>query len=523
MKTMKKLASAALALVMALCLTVPAFATTIEINNPVTAGEDGRETYTAYKIFDVVIGGNDQTDSNAPHSYTIKDNSPFYPAISTATTIFELEAAKTETVGEGDQAETVTTYNVKLVGENKTATAVALAKILSAVENKGTPAATTNTANNEGIYTLDLDAAGAGYYLITSTLGSNMIVDTVGAGQTLRINAKNDYPTLTKKVVTGTKEETVEGSEEKVIVDVKEESTTASYGETVTFAIDVVIPASAVGEIIVHDTMDSNLTFGELLTTSGVTKRDATEAEDADKCSFEFVVPVPENNENGTTVTIKYTATLQTTANPGDAIVNKAHLTYSNYTSKPDDATVYTYSFDIVKTTSEQTGYQPLTGAQFELYDTKTAGSKINLVKIDDGTYRIATPAEAAAEGFTSAIIEAGRVTVKGLGAGTYYLEEIKAPDGYNKLKERRDVIIANANLDATVTSEEKTEGEGENQTTKIVYTVAGGVHVENLTGAELPETGGIGTTIFYIVGGLLAVGAGVLLVTKKKMGADDE
>ena len=509
MKTMKKLASVVLVLVMALCLAVPAFATTIEISNPVTAGTDGKETYNAYKIFDVVIGGNDQTDSNAPHSYTIDSDSPFYAAIAGATDIFKLTQ-----IGE------TTTYNVELVGANSTETAVTLANLLAAVEAKGAPAATTNAANDDGIYTLNLDATGAGYYLITSTLGSKMIVDTVGAGQTLRINAKNDYPTMNKKILT-----TSIGVNNETEIS-KVDSTTASYGGTVTFEIAVTIPESAKGPMTVHDTMDANLTYVGLTTDSfAATVVDGAETgEGVTPCTKEFSISAEQVAGNlGETVYIQYTATLNANAPTAAAIPNTAYLTYSTYTTPVSTVNVYTYEFDIVKTTSEKTGYQPLTGAEFELYDAKTAGRKINLVKIDDVTYRVATPAEAAVEGFTSAIVEAGQVTIKGLGAGTWYLEETKAPEGYNKLKERRDVILENANLKATVTSEEVTEGEGENQTTKTVYTVAGGVHVENLTGAELPETGGIGTTIFYIVGGLLAVGAGVLLVTKKKMGADDE
>lgn len=105
---------------------------------------------------------------------------------------------------------------------------------------------------------------------------------------------------------------------------------------------------------------------------------------------------------------------------------------------------------------------------------------------------------------------ENGTFTISGLDAGTYYLEEIKAPAGYNMLKEPIEIVIT-ASIDQTT-------GVG---TATVTYnrTSTGDVKVENQTGTELPSTGGIGTTIFYIVGSLLAVGAVILLVTKKRMG----
>ena len=124
-------------------------------------------------------------------------------------------------------------------------------------------------------------------------------------------------------------------------------------------------------------------------------------------------------------------------------------------------------------------------------------------MKEADGTYRVATGAEKNAEGFQPATIEAGSVTIKGLDSGIYYLEETKAPAGYNVLPGRVEVKIEGANLNATVTDNTWTDG---------------GVHVINQTGTELPSTGGIGTTIFYVLGSVLVVAAGVLLVTKKRM-----
>ena len=162
----------------------------------------------------------------------------------------------------------------------------------------------------------------------------------------------------------------------------------------------------------------------------------------------------------------------------------------------------YTFMFDIIKTDSS---LKVLNGAKFELYDAAVNGNKIALVKESEGVYRVATAAEKRADNFTSAVIEAGKVTVKGLDSGTYYLEEIEAPDGYNMLAGRVAVTITNANLTTNMTGDVWVEGNG-------------GVQITNNTGAELPSTGGIGTTIFYVVGGILVVGAAVVLTTRKRM-----
>lgn len=95
-------------------------------------------------------------------------------------------------------------------------------------------------------------------------------------------------------------------------------------------------------------------------------------------------------------------------------------------------------------------------------------------------------------------------ITIKGLkGETTYYLKEIKAPQGYNTLTDAAEVKIGTTNLSATMNGTQYTNG---------------GVHVTNKAGTTLPGTGGIGTTIFYLIGGGLMVAAAVLLIAKKRM-----
>ena len=123
--------------------------------------------------------------------------------------------------------------------------------------------------------------------------------------------------------------------------------------------------------------------------------------------------------------------------------------------------------------------------------------------------YRVATPEEIAAGGTITTIV-AGNVIVSGLGSGDYWLEETKAPSGYNAIEGRQKFTIQDADLMAG----EAVDG---------VFDETSGVKVLNKTGSLLPSTGGIGTTIFYIGGGVLVVAAVVLLITKRRAGADDE
>ena len=168
-----------------------------------------------------------------------------------------------------------------------------------------------------------------------------------------------------------------------------------------------------------------------------------------------------------------------------DANSNTVTMTYSNQT-QTDVTYVETYDFIVYKTD----GTSFLDGAEFKLYDAATEGNQILLSKDDTGYYKDA----AGSADTTIDIDSADGCNVRGLAPGTYYLEEVAVPGGYNKLSAREPVTVT---ADATAAVE---------------------ITVVNNPGTELPSTGGIGTTIFYVVGGLLIVAAGVLLITRKRM-----
>lgn len=239
----------------------------------------------------------------------------------------------------------------------------------------------------------------------------------------------------------------------------------------------------------------------------------------------------------GETITVVYTATLNKDAVIGmNPNTNKAELEFSNKPgtdetgkSEPSIVNAHTFDFTIfkyyLKDQNNQTDKTALAGAEFELYKANTEGTaadtnaKINIINENNGVYRQATPEEASAAGFTSAKIvsdDDGKVLVKGLKAGTYYLKETKAPDGYNKLLSDIKIVITPEYDNAT----------GELKKYSVTYTYNGKsttvenmdketspeVPVENKTGAQLPSTGSKGALMVTLAGIVLF---GVLTASK--------
>ena len=473
MKRTKRIASVLLALVMALSLITTAFAAgengSITIDNAVVG-----QTYTIYQILDL-------------ESYN-KDSGAYAYKATAAWRDF-INGADVKSVYVNVDAQGYVTWV-------KDADVVAFAKLAQKyaadhnIDNQG-----AKTANSTTVEFTNLDL---GYYLVDSTLGTICSLDTTNPSVTIK--EKNSQPTVDKQV-----RENSNGT--------WGDTNDANIGDTVNFKTTINVVDGQPKNYVLHDKMSNGLTFdagsvevkiGDRTLTLGSDYTLITNPKDGCTFEIEFKENVLKPND---VVIVTYSATLNEKAviypEPN---TNETKLVYGEGSETTWDKTkTFTYQFDLVKTKTDNT---VLNGAEFKLYDAKTEGNEIALIDEGNGVYRVATAAEKAAEGFVSATIKAGKVTIKGLDSGTYYLEETKAPAGYNVLAERVEVKIDHANLTATV------EGG--------TY-VSGGVQVINQTGAELPSTGGIGTTIFYVVGGLLVVATGVLLVTRKRMSKSED
>lgn len=473
MKRTKRIASVLLALVMALSLITTAFAAgetgSITIDNAVVG-----KTYTIYRIFDLNSHNDDYTAIN-------------YKVSAKWAAFFQDGAKGLDYVTIDDQGYVTWKVDADKAAFAKDAYAFAQA---SSIPNDGQDKATSSTVKFENL-TL-------GYYLVQSDLGVLCSLDTTMPDVTIK--EKNSQPTVDKQV-----QENSNGT--------WGDTNDANIGDTVNFKTTINVVNGQPKNYVLHDKMSNGLTFdagsvevkiGDRTLTLGSDYTLITNPKDGCTFEIEFKENVLKPND---VVIVTYSATLNEKAviypEPN---TNETKLVYGEGSETTwDETKTFTYQFDLVKTKTDKT---VLDGAEFKLYDAKTEGNEIALIDEGNGVYRVATAAEKAAEGFVSATIKAGKVTIKGLDSGTYYLEETKAPAGYNVLAERVEVKIDHANLTATV------EGD--------TY-VSGGVQVINQTGAELPSTGGIGTTIFYVVGGLLVVVAGVLLVTRKRMSKSED
>lgn len=344
-----------------------------------------------------------------------------------------------------------------------------------------------------------------GYYLVDSTVGALCELNTTKPD--VEINDKNETPTIEKKVQ--------EDSNEKW-GDVND----ADIGQIVNFKSTISAKPGA-RKYVVHDKMDSKLKFGGV---TSITAGDATLTEGAesdytvvttgltDGCTFHIVFNQTylDSITKDTNIVINYTAKLTSDAVAGTGYVNETWLDYGDSQhTEHDKTTTYTWKLPIYKYHMDGETKTALAGAEFILY--KGSGESKAYAQVTNR--KLTGWTKTKAEATTLVSDDNGMIAVEGLDADTYYLEETKAPGGYNKLAGPVKVEISH-----TVTD----EGAHMTHTLKQDTTSVEKVEIENKSGIELPITGGIGTTIFYVLGSILVIGAVVLLIVKKRMSASE-
>ena len=470
MKKTNKIFSVILALALVFAMAIPAFAAddgVITIDNAIKD-----QTYTVYKMmsFTPVTGGDAESDNG------------FYAIESDWADFLAGEGAAYLKADENNGT-------IVWVGEKTDVRKAELAKLAVAYAKDNGITGVSQTATSD---TVEFTGLAYGYYAIDTSLGT--VCGLTNTNTDFTAHEKNTQPTIDKVVQEDSTQEWGKVND-------------AEIGDTVNFKITVNAKANSTN-YIVHDTMEAGLTFdANSVAIAGLTKdTDYTVVTDCevDGCDCTFAIVFDQDYLDTITANTDIVITYSAVLNKDAEIVtgtndNTAKLTYGdNATSTEESKTqTLTYYFDLTKVDTE--GNQ-LEGAEFTL---SNAGGVMEFVEIDGG-YRVATAEEIADDTITTTQkIVAGKVVIKGLDADTYTLTETKAPAGYNLLDEAIEVTVTKATVGDTITYEAAEET------------------VVNKTGSLLPETGGMGTTILYIVGAILVVGAVVILISKKRMSAE--
>lgn len=471
---MKRVTSILLALALLLALAGTAVAEdkgSITIDNAIVG-----KTYTIYRIFDLNSHNTDYSAIN----YTVSEK----------WTAFFAEGAPGRTYVDIDKTYGYVVWKTGASPANFAAEAMKFAAD-KGIAHDGQAVAAPGTVK--------FDDLALGYYLVKSDLGALCSLDTTMPN--VIIKEKNSESTVDKQV------------QEDSTGDYGDHND-ADIGQTVNFRTTIYVVDGEPKNYVLHDTMSAGLTFDPA--SVAVTIGERTLAKDTDYtlvtsgltdgCTFEvqFKDGVLKPND---VVEVAYSAEVNEYAViGGTGNDNKTHLTYSDTPKSTGERLTKTYvwQFDVFKYAMRDGKEIPLAGAQFVLY--KTVNDEKFYAQVANGKITGWTDDQKYATVFETP--NNGKFVIAGLDADTYYLEETKAPDGYNRLKEPVNVVIT-ANI-----------ASGKTVTATITYneTATGTVRIENQTGVELPSTGGIGTTVFYVIGGLLMGVAVVLLVTRKKM-----
>lgn len=533
-KVIKKLLAALLAVAMVCAMAIPAFAENSE------GDVDSHHTYSAFQIFKGDVEGNNIKDfkiSNVDWGSNIINNSDDFlnklreadhigPLFTNAKSAQEVLAVISQWHDSDDDS-------------------IAFARFVChyLYSNDANPTYVVRAGSNA----LTIPEAKAGYYLFVDTTdfskddsyhsyNSFLLMVTKG-NWNVPITPKAEKPTVEKKVYDnpdGTSTGGFGSSADHAINEKFQFQLTATLPDSTNRAYDYYDKYS----VIFHDTLSEGITYDKddeldsvVIKSNGNTYNitdsskytiDTTDLESQNSFVVNIDVKACAKDagfdlNNGATITVTYTAHLNdeayvNTAGGSTSNINKVYLTYSNNPKDessigktPESTPVYVYTYQLNNTKHQDTEKGPaLEGACFRLYSDEacTNQSEVQLYQKDGFYYPIKDVLGKEAVEMKSAAN--GTFNVKGLDAGTYYLKEITPPDGYSACK------VIPVTIKADHSRNDQVNLEGSNLTNDIVNIKAGGI--------TLPSTGGIGTTLFYVVGGGLMVAAIVLLVTKKRM-----
>lgn len=502
-KAMKKLMAALLAVAMVCAMAIPAFAAagTVVSGSKVDVT---KHDFEAYQIFSAKLDSGRLSDVTWGEGVMGDD---LLVALKTATTLGDFSKCNTPS----DVAKILEGFNTEQA-----------TKFAAFVAN-----GYLSTTKIAGTGTIDLPSAG--YYLIKDVTevegeydASNLTLLLVSGPETVTPQVKTDIPTLQKKVKD------------------KNDSagTTTDWQDSADYDIGDIIPyqlTATLGNVSNFDTyyvefVDKmeHLTYRNITSVKvGDTTLTAGEYSinwnDADKKLTVSIDDVKQHGAtNGSTITVEYTASLDSDAILGSTgNPNEAYLVFSNNPNgngkgqtKPDKNIVFTYKVVANKVDQDN---KPLPGAAFALYKKLPAepSDGTSCILQDGDAYTLVEKLNVDAYG---KLENENRTNFewKGIDDGDYMIMEIITPAGYNSIEPIKFTV--NANHETTADDPKLTELTGGDKFTGSVDHSTLTIEIENRMGSTLPGTGGIGTTIFYVVGGGLMVAAAILLITKKRM-----
>lgn len=523
-KAMKKLMAALLAVAMVCAMAIPVFADNTEEDLNKLHG------YIAFQIFKGVISKDNQTLSDVDWGKNIPHPEDFLAKLNADPTLSSKFA-------NADSLQKV--LDVMKDWTPSDDNSIAFARfVCNYIYTDPLADSESNIVGGNGA----IKIPGPGYYLIVDNTYFNLgdfyhaynsfflVNDTHQGEYNVIINHKVVKPTVEKKVY-----DNQDGTSEAGFYS----SADHAINEEFKFQLTATLPASKDNgraydyydkyTVLFNDTLSKGITYDGLdsvvIESKGIPydiTGDSSKYEVDDsrlESDHYLVVGIPDvkacgaglNLNDGATITVTYTAHLNEKAavNGSADNQNRVRLQYSNNPrnsaywgfTPESEVRVYTYQLNNTKYHDDDTPGNELAGAGFRLYSAKTCNDteEIKLKKNADGTYSRYFGTEDGEEMFSD---DKGQFNVKGLDAGTYYLRETTTPKDYSACPDTTIVISATHDVDHVSLSG--------NLNNKIINKKAGGI--------TLPSTGGIGTTLFYVVGSGLMVAAIVLLVTKKRM-----
>lgn len=487
MKLTKRLFTAGVALALTLSLNVPAFAADIKINNAAPG-----ETYTAYKLFDMTSSG----DNYSYYILNTQENQSLITLLDTTIGLDLVESA------DGSR------YNVNMKDDNTFATddkaGMTAAQLAAALNNNKSslPKSTLTGKDDDEDGKVTISVAATGYYFVDSTLGSLCGLYTNEDEAT--INEKNSLPSIDKKV----KEDSTNQFADSATIDVTD---TIEYQLTVNTGTGYKGLGNGVdADYVITDELPIGITYTDnSIAIANWTTDDYTVSYNAQSNILTITLKQAKLAALGqqAEIVITYKATAAENLAVDQEHKNTVTLTYKEQ-NPTDNAVVKTYDIandaqgtSITKMDEEGKALQ---GVKFVLSKSTSEGTKY--AKVGTDGYLDAWVDEGQATDLVTD--EDGHINVKGLDADTYTLTETYTLPGYNLLA---DTITVDVAEDGSVTY----------KLTNSKDTAKDHIDIVNVAGSLLPSTGGMGTTVLYIAGVALALGAGITLVVRRRMNSD--